>query len=111
MLAMADDCWGILALENVNSLTASIELKTIVVIIVRICRSKAVAQGDHLRPEIELSGGSRCNEKFDAQSLLWPSLYCISDSTGSSPWDTTCSISSSSKLSEVAPQHEEKDGK
>jgi hypothetical protein len=27
MLAMADDCWGILALENVNSLTASIALK------------------------------------------------------------------------------------
>jgi hypothetical protein len=57
--------------------------------IVRTCRSMAVVQGDRLRSEIELSGGSRRNEKFDAQSLLRPSLYCISDSTGSSPWDTT----------------------
>jgi hypothetical protein len=45
----------------------------------------AVAQEDHLRPEIELSGGSRHIETIVAQSLLWPSLYCISDSVGSSP--------------------------
>jgi hypothetical protein len=53
--------------------------------IVRICRSKAAAQGDHLHPEIELSRGSRHIETIGAQNLLWPSVYCISDSVGSLP--------------------------
>jgi hypothetical protein len=52
--------------------------------IVRTCRSKAVAQEVHLRPEIELSGGSLHIETIVAQSLLWPSLQCISDSVDSS---------------------------
>ena len=56
--------------------------------IVRIWHSKAAAQGDHLRPEIELSRGSRHIETIGAQNSLWPSLYCISGSTGSSPWDS-----------------------
>jgi hypothetical protein len=45
----------------------------------------AAAQVDHLRPKIELSRGSRHIETIGAQNLLWPSVYCISYSVGSSP--------------------------
>jgi len=77
-------------------------------IIVRICRAKAAAQGDHLRPGIELLAAVVTLKRLVTKICFGHRAIASRTAWVHRPCNTTCSISRSSKLSEVAPQHDAK---